>query len=66
MIDTVKLCGNVATDLLHGFKLDGTTKFTSESAENYSIQYFAMVEQAMKEINQSNVPYFLVSGHYPV
>ena len=66
MIDTIKLCGNVATDLLKGFKLDGRTKFTSEYAANYSIEYLGMIKQAMKEISQSGVPYFLVSGHFPV
>ena len=28
--------------------------------------YLDEVEKAMKEIDQSKVPYFLVSGHYPV
>jgi hypothetical protein len=66
MIDTIKLCGNTATDLLKGFKLDGQTKFQTEFDANYSISYLEMIEQAMKEINESSVPYFLVSGHYPV
>ena len=67
MIDTVKLCGNTASDILKGgFKLDGDTKFVSDLMASYSISYLDMVENAMKEISESKVPYFLIGGHYPV
>ena len=66
MIDTIKLCGNTASDLLHGFKLDGKTKFATKADELYAVHFLSMIENTIREIGESDIPYFIVGGHFPV
>ena len=65
MIDTVSMCGHTGYDIDFG-RGDGKPRFSSYKAEKFADEYFRSVENKIKEIGESDVPYFLVAGHFPV
>ena len=62
MIDTVTLCGNTGYD----WETDKIPRFNSLRDQLFAQEYFEAIEKKIIEIGQSEVPYFLVSGHFPV
>jgi hypothetical protein len=62
MIDTVTLCGNTGYD----WETEKVPRFNSLRDQLLAQEYFEAIEKKIIEVGQSDVPYFLVSGHFPV
>ena len=60
MIDTVLLCGNTAYDTYEA------PAFSSLKERLMSIQYLASIEAALRTMSESDFPYLVVAGHFPV
>ncbi len=67
MIDTVILCGNSGYDVNIDHTGDSSKpKFNSLKEKLLARAYLNSIEDKIKEIGESDVPYFLVAGHFPV
>ena len=65
IIDTVLLCGNIEWSLLK--PLDNKLpKFETPTQEALAALYFADLEEKLKAIAATGVPYIIVAGHYAV
>lgn len=61
MIDTIKLCGNAGYD-----EDEKKPIFYSKEDEIISKQYFEDIENNLKRLNNTYIPYVFVAGHFPV
>lgn len=66
MIDTVILCGNSGYDVDISHKADSKPMFRSLKERLFAQEYLKSIEDKIREIGESDVPYFLVAGHFPV
>jgi hypothetical protein len=67
MIDTVILCGNSGYDVDIDHNADSSKpKFQTLKEKLLARAYLNSIEDKIKEIGESDVPYFLVAGHFPV
>jgi len=66
MIDTVILCGNSGYDVDIDDKAHSKPTFQSLKEKLFALAYLKSLEEKIKEIGESDVPYFLVAGHFPV
>lgn len=62
MLDTVLLCGNSGFD----WEVDKQPKFRSLKEKILSNAYLDAVEEELKRVSSTDVPYILVAGHFPV
>ena len=62
MLDTVQLCGNTSHD---GDEFS-SPKFLTEKDKYMSDLYFIAIENELRKISATNVPYIIVTGHFPV
>lgn len=62
MLDTVQLCGNTPHD---GDEFS-SPKFHTEKDEYMSEFYFVEIENQLRKIASTYVPYIIVTGHFPV
>jgi hypothetical protein len=62
MLDTVQLCGNTPHD---GDEFS-SPKFLTEKDKYMSDLYFIAIENELRKISATNVPYIIVTGHFPV
>ena len=62
MIDTIIFCGNTDKD---DALIDIEPKYNTKHDKTISDEYYNNVEKEIKEIGESRVPYFIVSGHFP-
>lgn len=60
MIDTVIMCGNSP------YEGPGQPKYETYEAERLGSDYFYDFEKRLAAVAATNVPYILVSGHFPV
>ena len=65
MIDTVTMCGNSGYDFGFNKKANKPT-FNSLKERLLAREYLKAIERKIKEIGESDIPYFLVAGHFPV
>jgi tartrate-resistant acid phosphatase type 5 len=67
MIDTILLCGNSGYDVdVADSPEEGVPTFYSLKEKIFAQEYLKSIENKIREIGESDVPYFLVGGHYPV
>ena len=68
MIDTIKLCGNTKflIDKFNHKKSTSVPEFASQQEKKLSDLYFNDLEEKLKRISETNVPYIIVGGHFPV
>ena len=65
MIDTVKLCGNSVFNLLSPTSpSDQIPRFASQNDQNLAKLYLADLENKLKSISLSSVPYIIVTGFF--
>lgn len=62
MIDTVLLCGNSGFD----WEVDKQPRFKSIREKILSNAYLEAIEKELKRVSKTDVPYIIVSGHFPV
>jgi len=63
MIDTIKLCGNTVFNPLNlELPADQIPRFTSQNDQNLSEFYLQDLENKLKNISSSGVPYIIVAG----
>lgn len=62
MIDTVLLCGNSGLD----WELDKKPRFYSLNEKIRANMYLQSIEDELKRIASTDVPYIFVAGHFPV
>lgn len=68
LIDTILLCGNTQFSLNPKkiIQNKNTPKYSCEQDEKLADLHFKQIEEKLKEISLTNVPYIIVGGHYPV
>ena len=67
MIDTIKLCGNTMFSMNPFAKIDSSTPFlASLQDQQLAAMHLVDLENKLKDINSSGVPYIIVGGHFPV
>ena len=63
MIDTIKLCGNTVFNPLNpSSPNDQIPRFASQNDQNASVFYVQDLENKLKNISSSGVPYIVVAG----
>lgn len=62
MIDTIIFCGNTDKD---DALIDIEPKYKTKNDKIISEEYYNNVEKEIKQIGESKVSYFIVSGHFP-
>ena len=62
MLDTILMCGNTGYD----WETDKKPQFNSLKERFISQKYFEAVEVKLKSIAESDIPYVIVAGHFPV
>lgn len=62
MIDTILLCGNSGFD----WEYDKQPRFKSVREKVLSNAYLEAIEQELRRVSSTNVPYIIVAGHFPV
>ena len=62
VIDTVLMCGNSGFD----DSVNSVPKFKSESDRLRASLYFSSIEETLRAISTSRIPYVIVAGHFPV
>lgn len=65
MIDTMALCGNTRLNLDFSDE-PKIPKFTSEKDKIFSDAHFNDLEDKLKKMTETYVPYIIVGGHFPV
>ena len=67
MVDTIKLCGNTKFSMNPFSTSDKNTPFfESDYDEKMAATYLKQVDKILQTKSNSNVPYLVVGGHYPV
>ncbi len=62
MIDTIKLCGNTVFNPLSSDPNDNIPRFASNVDQNLAALYLIDLENKLKNISLSKVPYIIVGG----
>lgn len=62
MIDTIKLCGNTVFNPLSSNPSDNIPRFASKTDQNLAAFYLIDLENKLKNISLSGVPYIIVGG----
>ena len=68
MIDTIMLCGNSPPDTIHNvYFYSLADRVDASGARKTRVEkYFETISEKIREIGESDVPYFIVTGHFPV
>ncbi len=62
MIDTIKLCGNTVFNPLSSDPNDNIPRFANNDDHNLAALYLIDLENKLKNISLSKVPYIIVGG----
>jgi tartrate-resistant acid phosphatase type 5 len=70
MLDSIKLCGNtnfsIISTLFHTTNDGNTPSFASTTDANMARLYLKDLENQLKTISASGVPYIIVGSHFPI
>ncbi len=68
MIDTIKLCGNTIFNPLTNSDIysNNTPLFANNTDQALAAMHWVDLENKLKAISATKVPYIIVSGHFPV
>jgi hypothetical protein len=68
MVDSIRLCGNTQTSLTDEGSVPSYSKVPSSftNAASMAALYFQDLENQLKAISASGVPYIIVGSHYPI
>jgi hypothetical protein len=62
MIDTIKLCGNTVFNPFSSDPNDNIPRFSNNDDQNLAALYLIDLENKLKNISLSKVPYIIVGG----
>ena len=62
MIDTIKLCGNTIFNPFVSDPNDNVPRFSNLNDQNLAALYLLDLEEKLKSISSSSVPYIIVAG----
>ena len=62
MIDTIKLCGNTIFNPFVSDPNDNVPRFSNLNDQNLAAFYLLDLEEKLKSISSSGVPYIIVAG----
>ena len=62
MIDTIKLCGNTIFNPVSSNPGDNLPRFANTEDQNLATMYLLDLENKLKSISSSGVPYIIVGG----
>jgi tartrate-resistant acid phosphatase type 5 len=68
MVDSIRLCGNTMTSLTDAGNVPSFSKAPSSftNAASMAALYFQDLENQLKAISASGVPYIIVGSHFPI
>jgi tartrate-resistant acid phosphatase type 5 len=68
MVDSIRLCGNTQTSLTNAEDVPSFSKVPSSftNAASMAALYFQDLENQLKTISASGVPYIIVGSHFPI